>query len=694
MWLGAADGPQPVAGGHHVAVSVVVEADGHAVGVGQRADEAAVQGDPHLPAVGARQPGGQRAVAFVVEREPSPAVHLVADHPAGLVVLPALLAAARSGAGGAAPVDRELLAPHRAVEAAGLQAAALGVEAAPQLVASRVDQADQPARLVVLEHVDRAVLGVGDDGPVAREVAEHGLAAEGRDLEDHPTVVVVAVPAQPDAVGVPHLDDAAPVVDLVAAGAQDPLAADEVAGVVVVVAGHPAAGRAHGHDAGAVPVELQAPAALMLHGRQQAAGVGERGGAGGGIDHRAHQPAGVEAPHRAGPLGVPVPAQLPAGLDPLQPGLKTGHGLVPAGPVRGESGREHGHLAVGALVADDTAGLGDQRRRGPRGPAPPERSARHEAGRVGAGPAQQRQAVGPGEIVLGLQEVTGGGAHGVVDEPRRSRGARGQRRVDGHDRAGGEDAGGVVARSPGHRVERAREGGVVDHRHAVGAQHPVGVDERLAHQGHEGLVVHVVLDEARQLDVHQVVVADVGRGRVLVFEVALLKVVDAADELAPDGRRGVHEGLHLGRLGGRGPHRRPMKAHASAHSARARGDAMGGRAGLRSPGHGRVWSQRQQRELRLRPGPPGGPRPLRAGRRRPDQAQRPDRRGGPGGGRLGGRAPHHLRRQDRRREHRASLEDFQLPPKTVFERAMPRYPNAWFYVDASVADSRPPPCGS
>jgi hypothetical protein len=36
----------------------------------------------------------------------------------------------------------------------------------------------------------------------------------------------------------------------------------------------------------------------------------------------------------------------------------------------------------------------------------------------------------------------------------------------------------------------------------------------------------------------------------------------------------------------------------------------------------------------------------------------------------------------------ASLDDFQLPPKTVFDRAMPRYPNAWFYVDASLADSQ------
>src|SRR5262245_16692618 len=35
----------------------------------------------------------------------------------------------------------------------------------------------------------------------------------------------------------------------------------------------------------------------------------------------------------------------------------------------------------------------------------------------------------------------------------------------------------------------------------------------------------------------------------------------------------------------------------------------------------------------------------------------------------------------------ASLDDFRLPPKTVFDAAMPRYPNVWFYVDASIVDS-------
>jgi hypothetical protein len=34
-----------------------------------------------------------------------------------------------------------------------------------------------------------------------------------------------------------------------------------------------------------------------------------------------------------------------------------------------------------------------------------------------------------------------------------------------------------------------------------------------------------------------------------------------------------------------------------------------------------------------------------------------------------------------------SIEDFQLPPKTVFDKSMPRYPNAWFYVDTSLAVS-------
>lgn len=34
-----------------------------------------------------------------------------------------------------------------------------------------------------------------------------------------------------------------------------------------------------------------------------------------------------------------------------------------------------------------------------------------------------------------------------------------------------------------------------------------------------------------------------------------------------------------------------------------------------------------------------------------------------------------------------SIDDIQLPPKSAFDPAMPRYPNAWFYVDASLAAS-------
>jgi hypothetical protein len=35
----------------------------------------------------------------------------------------------------------------------------------------------------------------------------------------------------------------------------------------------------------------------------------------------------------------------------------------------------------------------------------------------------------------------------------------------------------------------------------------------------------------------------------------------------------------------------------------------------------------------------------------------------------------------------SSLDTFQLPAKTVFDKAMPRYPNVWFYVDASLVSS-------
>ena len=34
-----------------------------------------------------------------------------------------------------------------------------------------------------------------------------------------------------------------------------------------------------------------------------------------------------------------------------------------------------------------------------------------------------------------------------------------------------------------------------------------------------------------------------------------------------------------------------------------------------------------------------------------------------------------------------TLDDFQLPPKSAFDKAMPRYPNLWFYIDASLARS-------
>jgi hypothetical protein len=35
----------------------------------------------------------------------------------------------------------------------------------------------------------------------------------------------------------------------------------------------------------------------------------------------------------------------------------------------------------------------------------------------------------------------------------------------------------------------------------------------------------------------------------------------------------------------------------------------------------------------------------------------------------------------------ASLDEFQLPSKAVFDRTMPRYPNVWFHVDAALAPS-------
>src|SRR5262245_44288322 len=41
----------------------------------------------------------------------------------------------------------------------------------------------------------------------------------------------------------------------------------------------------------------------------------------------------------------------------------------------------------------------------------------------------------------------------------------------------------------------------------------------------------------------------------------------------------------------------------------------------------------------------------------------------------------------RQRRATESIDDFQLPPKTVFDKTMPRYPNVWFHVDTALARS-------
>ena len=34
-----------------------------------------------------------------------------------------------------------------------------------------------------------------------------------------------------------------------------------------------------------------------------------------------------------------------------------------------------------------------------------------------------------------------------------------------------------------------------------------------------------------------------------------------------------------------------------------------------------------------------------------------------------------------------TIEEFQLPPKSAFDKSMPRYPNVWFYIDTALAPS-------
>src|SRR5690606_34180764 len=107
--VGVGGGPHAVGCGHDVAVVVVLEADGDPVGVGQRPEQAVDHLDLHLPAVGPGDAGRERAVVGVVEGEPGASHHLVAGHPAGLVVLPALLEPAGAPHRCRAAVGGELL---------------------------------------------------------------------------------------------------------------------------------------------------------------------------------------------------------------------------------------------------------------------------------------------------------------------------------------------------------------------------------------------------------------------------------------------------------------------------------------------------------------------------------------------------------------------------------------------------------
>jgi hypothetical protein len=75
---------------HDVAVGVVVEPDRDPVCVGERPHQAVGHLEAHLPPVRPREAGREQVVAVVVEGESRTALDLVGQHPAVLVVIPAL----------------------------------------------------------------------------------------------------------------------------------------------------------------------------------------------------------------------------------------------------------------------------------------------------------------------------------------------------------------------------------------------------------------------------------------------------------------------------------------------------------------------------------------------------------------------------------------------------------------------------
>ena len=324
--FGAGDRAQGVAGGDHVAVAVVVEADGDPVGVGQRTDQAALGGvHRDVPALGTRQAGGERAVTPVDELDTGAAGDLMGGDPTVVVVVPPFDGAAGPGPAGRQPVRGEVLAAGGPVEPGGLHTAALRVETAPHLMALVIDKTGQPPGLVVFEDADRPALGVGHHRAVTRVVGEGGLPPERRHLGDHPALTVIGVAAQAHPVRVPHLHHPARVVGHVAAGAQprsgrpDPPPGRSGNGPPAhTTNATPPPGRRPSPTPDAGPPHGTPTRATRPCSRTSPSPTPDR--------HRAHQAVPVEGPHRPRPHRPPIPPQLPA--------ASTRGGPGPARPAR------------------------------------------------------------------------------------------------------------------------------------------------------------------------------------------------------------------------------------------------------------------------------------------------------------------------------------------------------------------------
>jgi len=213
----------------HVTVGVVLELDGHAVGIDDPADEALL----HVLACDAiLRVGDPRRAALVAVEDV--ARHGVADsdldQPVGIVVRERQHDTRRQHAAHREPAVVVLLDRDRAVALGHRRRIAPLVVARRELLLVAVDHRRQPTLGVVHERVRRMVLVVVHrDGHAAGQVEQPRAAPERRQLLRHAALVVVGVDELDDTVGIDHRHHAPSLVELVMARARGTRCLDEVA---------------------------------------------------------------------------------------------------------------------------------------------------------------------------------------------------------------------------------------------------------------------------------------------------------------------------------------------------------------------------------------------------------------------------------------------------------------------------------